>query len=346
MKAAVYDQFRSPLELRDCPDPAPAGHGAVIAVRATGICRSDWHGWQGHDPDIRVPHVPGHELAGEVVAVGRDVRSVRPGERVTLPFVCGCGDCRYCREGQQQVCERQTQPGFTHWGSYAEFVAIEQADLNLVPLPDGVDFVSAASLGCRFATAFRALVAQGRLAAGERLAVHGCGGVGLSAVMIAAALDARVVAIDVDAERLALARELGADVLVDAGADDDVAGAVREATAGGADLSIDAAGSAVSCRNSLASLRRQGRHVQVGLLPAKNGTPLPMDLVIARELELRGSHGMQAPAYPAMLRMVADGRLPIAKLVGRRIDLAAAAAGFGDERYLRGRGITVIDRFA
>lgn len=345
MRAAVYDEFRGPLSVRDCPDPEPSTQGAVIAVRATGICRSDWHGWQGHDPDIRVPHVPGHELAGEVVAVGRDVRRRSVGERVTVPFVCGCGDCRWCREDQQQVCPQQTQPGFTHWGSYAEYVRIEHADVNLVPLPDDVEFADAASLGCRFATAYRAVVAQGRLQAGETLAVHGCGGVGLSAIMIAAARGARVVAVDLDAERLAQAGELGAEMLVDAGRHEDVAAAVRDATDGGADVSIDAAGSAATCRNSVACLRRQGRHVQVGLLPARDGTPLPMDLVIAHELVLVGSHGMQAPAYPAMLDRVADGRLPVAKLVGRRIGLAEAADGFADERYLRGRGITVIERF-
>nr|BFE83119.1 hypothetical protein GCM10020093_057200 [Planobispora longispora] len=180
-------------------------------MEATGLCRSDWHGWQGHDADItRLPHVPGHELAGVLEAVGPEVRGWRPGDRVTIPFVAACGSCTACAAGDQQVCERQTQPGFTHWGSFAEYVAVENADVNLVALPPGMSFTTAASLGCRFATAFRAVVQVGGARPGEWVAVHGCGGVGLSAVMIAAAAGARVVAVDVSAEALRLAGEAGA----------------------------------------------------------------------------------------------------------------------------------------
>ena len=156
-----------------------------MRVKATGVCRSDWHGWVGHDKDITLPHVPGHELAGVVEAVGRDVRKWKRGDRVTVPFVCGCGECPQCQAGHQQVCDHQFQPGFTHWGSFAEFVSIHRADLNLVALPESLAFDTAASLGCRFATSFRAVVDQGRTSAGQWVAVHGCGGVGLSAVMIA-----------------------------------------------------------------------------------------------------------------------------------------------------------------
>ncbi len=160
------------------------------------MCRSDWHAWQGHDGDVVLPHVPGHELAGTVVGVGASVRSWAVGARVTVPFVCACGACAACAAGEQQVCEQQTQPGFTHWGSFAELVALRHADVNLVALPDGMPAAVAASLGCRFATAYRAIGVHGRVAPGDAVAVHGCGGVGLSAVMIAAASGARVVAVD------------------------------------------------------------------------------------------------------------------------------------------------------
>ncbi|MFC7583716.1 alcohol dehydrogenase catalytic domain-containing protein [Nonomuraea antimicrobica] len=177
--------------MRELPDPSPAPHGAVIRVEATGLCRSDWHGWKGHDPDIKaLPHVPGHELAGVVEAVGPDVRGWRPGARVTVPFICACGTCAACATGDQQVCERQTQPGFTHWGSFAEYVAIDHADVNLVAIPEDMAYVTAAGLGCRFATAFRAVAQVGEVRPGEWVAVHGCGGVGLSAVMIATAAGA------------------------------------------------------------------------------------------------------------------------------------------------------------
>ena len=197
MRALVFDSFGGPLEVRDVPAPVPSPDGVVVRVEATGVCRSDWHAWQGHDDDVVLPHVPGHELAGVVEAVGPGVRRHRPGDRVTVPFVCACGRCPQCAAGDHQVCARQTQPGFTHWGSYAELVALEAADVNLVPLPEGVGATTAASLGCRYATAFRAVVQQGRVRPGEWVAVHGCGGVGLSAVQVAVAAGARVVAVDV-----------------------------------------------------------------------------------------------------------------------------------------------------
>ncbi len=323
MRAITFHAFHGPLALESLPDPEPPPHGVVIAVEATGLCRSDWHGWQGHDPDIvAMPHVPGHELAGRVVAVGKDVRQWRGGERVTTPFVCGCGDCVPCRRGDQQVCDHQTQPGFTHWGSFADLVAIHHADVNLVALPDGIDAVTAASLGCRFATSFRAIVDQGRVQSGEWVAVHGMGGVGLSALMIAHATGARVIAVDIDNATLSRARALGATVVLD-GRSDDVVDAIREVTAGGAHVSMDALGSAVTAANSIACLRKNGRHLQVGLLVGADHRPaLPMELVIGRELEIIGSHGMAAHAYPRMLDMIASGLLNPRELVARTVGLA------------------------
>ncbi|WP_084960330.1 zinc-dependent alcohol dehydrogenase family protein [Thermoactinospora rubra] len=323
MRAVVFDRFAGDLDVREVPEPSPAPHGAVIRVEATGLCRSDWHGWQGHDPDITsLPHVPGHELAGVVEAVGPLVRGRRPGARVTVPFVCACGSCTACASGDQQVCERQTQPGFTHWGSFAEYVAIDHADVNLVELPQDMPFATAAALGCRFATAFRAVVQVGGVRPGEWVAVHGCGGVGLSAVMIAAAAGARVVAVDVSPEALELARQAGAAHLLDA-ADGHAADRVRELTGGGADVSIDALGSAPTCAASILGLRRRGRHVQVGLLPGGQ-TPVPMDRVIGYELRVLGSHGMAAHAYGPMLELIRAGTLHPERLVTRTIGLAEA----------------------
>ena len=322
----LYTEFREPPVVREVADPVCPADGVVVRVEATGLCRSDWHGWQGHDPDIVVPHVPGHELAGVIVEVGPDVRRWSVGDRVTVPFVCACGVCGPCLAGDHQVCDNQLQPGFTHWGSFAELVALHRADINLVRLPDELDFVTAAGLGCRFATAHRAVVGQGRVAAGEWVAVHGCGGVGLSAVMIAVAAGARVVAIDIGDAALAAARELGAEATVNASTDD-VAGRVIDVTGGGAHLSIDAIGSAATCFNSIASLRKRGRHVQVGLMVGADArAPLPWDLVVARELEILGSHGMAAHDYAAMLASIADGRLDPSRLVGRTITLDEAPA--------------------
>lgn len=346
MRAAVYESFGGPVVVQSVPDPAPPAGGAVLRVGATGVCRSDWHGWQGHDPDVTLPHVPGHEIAGTVEAVGNGVERWRPGDRVTLPFVCACGECPQCQAGNQQICDRQTQPGFTHWGSYAEFVAVDYADGNLVKLPEDVDFDTAACLGCRFATAFRAVVDRGEVARGQWVAIHGCGGVGLSAVMIASALGASVVAVDIDRGALEIARDNGATEMVVAPATGSVVEAVRDLTNGGAHVSIDAAGSKETCVNSVACLRKRGKHVQVGLLAgADHRPPVPMELVIANELEIHGSHGMQAHRYEQMLGMIADGSLAPGRLLRSRIDLDLAAADFGSRDGFDGPGITVINSF-
>jgi len=340
VKAVVYSRYGATPVLTQAADPACPADGVVIAVGATGVCRSDWHAWKGHDP-VALPHIGGHEFAGVVVTVGPEVRRWRAGDRVTVPFACGCGRCEHCLAGDAQVCPRQTQPGFTGPGSFAELVAVHAADANLVALPGDLDFVTAACLGCRFATAFRAVTAHGRVRPGDWLAVYGCGGVGLSAVMIGAALGARVLAVDVSAAALGRARELGAEAVVDAGTDG-TASAIEEITGGGAHVSIDALGSPALAADSVTCLRRRGRHVQVGLLPG-GPVPLPMDLVIARELEIYGSHGMAARDYPAMLRMVADGTLRPGLLVGEVIGLGQVGRALAamDEPG-SGAGMTVV----
>lgn len=345
MRGALYEAFGGSIEVRDLPDPVAPEGGVVLKVQATGICRSDWHGWMGHDPDIRLPHVPGHELVGTIVELGKGVRNWKLGQRVTMPFVAGCGHCGPCLTGNQQICDHQFQPGFTHWGSFAQFVAIHYADMNLVALPEEMDSVATASLGCRFATAFRALEAQAKVRAGDWVAIHGCGGVGLSAIMIARAMGARIVAVDIDKEKLDMAQKLGAEFRVDSRTVADVPGAIREITGGGAQVSMDALGNPKTCFDSVACLAKGGRHVQVGLLLGDQSRPaLPMDMVVSRELEIYGSHGIQAHRYGAMLGMVASGLLHPELLVTDRYTLEEGVDFLQRMNSFPGSGIRVIDR--
>lgn len=345
MRAAVYNDFQGPITVRDLPDPVPTPTSVVLAVRACGICRSDWHGWMGNDPDIRLPHVPGHELAGEIVSVGSQISNFEIGDRVTVPFAAGCGVCERCRNGDLQICDRQFQPGFTAWGGFAEYVALEYADGNLVLLPDEIDFVTAASLGCRFATAFRAVIDQGRVEPEQWVAVWGCGGVGLSAVMIAAAFGARVIAIDIADDKLEFARSVGAGEVINS-ADFNAVEAVLDITDGGAHISIDALGHPEILFESISSLRKRGRHIQVGIMETgHHSSPVPVDKIIGRELEIIGSHGMQAHRYSEMLGMISSGRLHPQRLVGATLSLDEAAIALTHMNSFAGNGVSVISSF-
>jgi len=342
VRAVVIDAVRGRPEVREVADPKAPVAGVVVRVMATGMCRSDWHAWAGHD-EIAFPHVPGHELAGVVVEVADGVSRWTVGDRVTVPFVCGCGRCEWCVAGNAQVCPDQQQPGFTHWGSFAEYVALHAADTNLVAIPESIDFATAASLGCRFATAYRALVGRARLTEREWVTVVGAGGVGLSTVMIARALGGRVVAVDRNPEALAVAADLGAEhVLLADGSD--IPAAIAELTGGGSHVAVDAVGSEQTCADAILSLRRRGRHVQVGLLPPVDGHPrAPMHRVIGWELDVLGSHGMAAADYPEMLALIEQGRLQPQRLVERTIGLDEAATLLPGFDRATVAGMTMID---
>ena len=346
MRAAYFTEYQGPINIQTVDDPTPSNDGVVIKVGATGLCRSDWHGWMGHDSDVQLPHVPGHEFAGTIVGVGKDIKRWKQGDRVTVPFVSGCGHCPECHSGNHQVCDNQFQPGFTHWGSFAQYVAIDYADTNLIALPDDMEFATAASLGCRFATSFRGVIDQGKVSAGEMVAVHGAGGVGLSAIMIAAAAGAYVIAVDIDDSKLEFAKELGANATLNARTIDDIPTAIKDITRGGVHVSVDALGSEQTCFNSVASLRKRGKHIQIGLMTGDHAhAKVPMDRVVAHELEILGSHGMQAFRYDAMLDMIMTGKLTPQKLIGDRVTLAEGATALMNMDNFVGTGVTVIDRF-
>jgi D-arabinose 1-dehydrogenase-like Zn-dependent alcohol dehydrogenase len=341
---------RKPLVVRELPEQPLPPNGVRIRVEANGICRTDWHIWTGDwswlGIAVPTPHVLGHEFCGVVEEVGPETRNWKKGDRVLVPFSSGDGTCEWCRSGHHNVCDTLLTPGVAYWGGYGRYVSVPFADVNLVRLPDAVPFVDAASMGCRYMTAFHGVVDQGGVRGGEWVAVHGCGGVGLSAVQIAAALGAKVIAVDVSDEKLAVAREEGAAATVNA-AKDNAPQAIMGLTGGGAHVSIDALGIGATCQSSVLSLRKRGRHVQIGLTSsAEQGmVPLPIDVIVLKELQLIGSLGMQAPRFDAMLRMVETGRLKPGKLVHQRIGLEQAAGVLDAMDKFGTVGVTVIDRY-
>lgn len=346
MRAAYYNTFQGPISICDVKEPELPANGVIIQVKASGLCRSDWHGWMGHDPDIQLPHIPGHELAGVVLEAGKEVKKWQPGDRVTVPFSVGCGFCGECQSGNQQICDNYFQPGFTAWGSFAEYVAIPHADSNLVRLPPEVDFVSAAILGCRFITSYRGVVAQGNIKPGQWLVVHGCGGVGLSAILIGVASGARVVAVDILDQKLAEAKKMGAEFILNAQSVTQIPKAVQDITKGGAHISIDALGSTETCINSILCLRKRGKHIQIGLMTGKESMPaIPMGSVIAKELKIIGSHGMQAHQYPPMLDLIRSGKIKLQQLLDKTVSLEEVPLELSQMNQFKGAGVRIIDRF-
>ncbi len=353
MRAAVVEELGQPLVLRDVPEPECPPDGVVIRVGANGICRTDWALWAGDfwsgGAEITPPFVLGHEFSGTVEETGADVRLWRRGDRVIFPMNPGEGHCEMCRSGNQHVCVEAATlvPGVSYWGAFGELVVARHADVNLVRLPDSMGFAESASLACRYMTAFHGLLDQARIRGGERVAIYGAGGgTGLSAVQIAAAVGAEVIAVDIDDTKLLAARELGAAHTVNAAREDPVA-AVHDLTSGGAQVSLDTVGIATTCRQSVLSLRPRGRHVQTGhTTRAEHGVvPLPIDVMMVKELEFLSAFGMQGQRFGSMLAMVEAGRLAPGRVVSRTVGLAEAGSVLADMETYRTWGVVVIDEF-
>ncbi|WP_267643202.1 zinc-dependent alcohol dehydrogenase family protein [Haloarchaeobius amylolyticus] len=353
MRALVLEEYGEPLVLESLDSPEPAEHGAVVEVEACGICRSDWHAWQGHgewaDDQVPLGQVLGHEPAGTVVAVGDQVTELAVGDRVAVPFNLGDGTCPQCRNGHGNVCDDGYALGFEADapGAFAEQVHVPNADFNAVTLPEGVSAEDVAALGCRYVTAFHALSHRAAVGGGDWVAIHGCGGLGLAGVQIASALGASVVAVDVREEPLSMAQRLGADAIVDASATEDVPGAIQERTGGGADVSVDALGRAETCRNSVDCLATRGTHVQLGLTTEaeKGEVALPIDAMTRWDVDFLGSRGMPPSRYDELLTMMASGRLDPGALVTNRVSLAAVSDRLAAMSDYETSGIEVVTEF-
>lgn len=353
MRAAILRSYGEPLAIRELPAPEPTSTGAVVRVDACGVCRSDWHAWKGHGEwaDDRVPRgqVLGHEPAGTVVAVGEDVTRFAPGDAVVVPFSLGDGTCRHCRRGHGNVCADGRALGFEPAapGAFAEQIAVPAADYNLITRPSWLPARDAAALGCRYMTAYHALCERAGITPGDWVAVHGCGGVGLSAVQLAAAAGARVVAVDIDDEALTQARALGATATVHGDADrQTVPQRVRSLTDGGADVSLDALGRAETCQNSVRSVRRRGTHVQVGLTTdAEQGTvDLPTDWMTRWEVSFLGARGMPPTSYNDLVAFVESTDVDPGSLVTRELALEDVSARLAAMDEYAVRGVEVVTR--
>jgi alcohol dehydrogenase len=354
MRAAILKKYGEPLAIESIEDPDPDPNGVVIETETCGICRSDWHAWQGHwdwAEDLYKPvpegQILGHETAGTVVAVGEDVETVHEGDVITVPFNIADGTCGHCRRGDSHMCENGLDLGFAIPGAYAGQVHIPSADYNAVPLPESISPVEAAGLGCRFMTAFHALAHRADIAAGDWVAVHGCGGVGLSAIHIADALGGSVVAVDIKESKLEKATELGANVTIDSTAVDDVPSEICDVTDGGADVSVDALGIAETCQNSVRCLDVKGQHVQIGITTEKEEgvIPLPTDKMVFSELKMVGSKGMPPGRYDEIFRMVEQGKIDPSLVISEHTSLNEVSEKLDAMTDFETVGVPVITEF-
>ncbi|MFB6113993.1 MAG: zinc-dependent alcohol dehydrogenase family protein [Halodesulfurarchaeum sp.] len=353
MKAAVLDQYGEPLEITDVEYPTPDPDGAIVELEACGICRSDWHGWQGDwewiDTKPPLGHILGHEPAGTVVEVGEDIETLSVGDVVAVPFNLADGSCSECKNGRSNICEDLQILGFSEStpGAWAEAFHVPAADFNAVPLPDGVDPIDMAGLGCRFMTSFHGLAHRVDVDAGDWVAVHGCGGIGLSAVHIADALGANVIGIDLIDEKLEKAEELGAVETINASSVDDVPGEVFNITNTGADVAVDALGIAETCQNAMMSLGRRGQHLQIGLTTAdeQGMVSLPTDQAVVMEYEFYGSLGMQPTRYDEIFRMVATDKIDPGKVISETVALEDVSDQLTAMSDFETMGIPVITEF-
>ena len=348
MRAALLVEYDSPLSVTSVPDPDLTPSGAVIRVDACGVCRSDWHVWKGDwrwRMNPALPHILGHEVAGEVIAVGREVKNFRAGMKVTLPFHLSCGHCTWCESGQSNLCDTYTAIGFSVPGGFAELINIPNADESLFELPSGVSPLDAAALGCRVTSAFHGIVDKAHLAAGETMIVFGCGGLGLAAVQIGVALGARVVAVDRNQNALDRAADEGALCLLAEGDSSRIAERARDMTSGGADVTVDALGSVHTLTPALESLKKRGRHLQLGLtgVEEKGFLPTALDSVVKRELAIVGSVGCPRESFESLLALVESGKLEPQRLISRRVGLAGIDNAFIEMSDYTSSGFSIVE---
>ncbi len=334
MRAAVFREAGTPLTVEEIPTPEPGPGEALVRVAGCGMCHTDLHYLDhGVKPFKAPPLVLGHEIAGTVAATGAGVTTRRAGDRVLIPSVYGCGRCQFCRRGRENLCVDMVMLGNNIDGGYAEYVAVPASEL--IPVPASLPLEQASVVADALSTPFHAVRNRARVRVGETVVVVGCGGVGLNVVQCAVAAGGRVIALDLNDARLAVARQLGAFQSINPGAVERVDRKVRELTDGGAEVVFEAIGNPKTMELGFSLLRKGGRMCVIGY------SHEPVTLSAARlmyyELEVMGSLGCGAGEYRDILALVAAGRLTLDPIVSGTLPLADINAGF--DRLRRGEGV-------
>lgn len=319
MRAAVVERFDEDIRIEDAPVPAPAAGQALVRIEASGLCHTDIHAAHGDWPVTPTPpFIPGHEGVGIVEEIADDVTAVRVGDRVALPWLGhACGHCQYCIDGRETLCLEQRNTGYSIDGAFAQYAVADAA--YVVRVPDGVSAVDAAPLTCAGVTTYKAIKVA-RVTPAERVAVFGIGGLGHLALQYARLVGGITVAVDVTEEKLDLAKELGADQVVNAATEDPVA-AIQ--AAGGADVAVVLAANSAVFDQAYRSLRRGGRLVCVAL--PKDGTfPVPIfDLVLGGKSVIGSIVGTREDLRE-VFALHAAGRTRVISEVRRLDDVAAS----------------------
>lgn len=307
MKAVRYYGPNKPLKVEEIALPKIKDNEVLVKVKAAGICHTDLHfldgtltPWKGE-----LPLILGHEIAGEVYEIGKNVKKVKKGDRVVVNNNIGCGACEYCKTGHQNICPSLDQIGFTVDGGYAEYVKAPEG--NLIKLPDNVSYEAGSVLPCAGGSAYHALVSTAGLKKGETLMINGFGGLGTMALQIAKNIGAKVIVVDVAEDKLQLAKKMGADGMIN-GAKANVPEEVKKLTGGkGADVIVEFVGRKQTMENAMNSLAKMGRYVIVGY--TKDHLDLIPLLISVGEYRILGSVAYTHDDLAAMVKLAHEGKI-------------------------------------
>ncbi|MEJ2343437.1 MAG: zinc-binding dehydrogenase [Gemmatimonadales bacterium] len=334
MRAAVFHGAESGLSIEEVPTPSPVPGEALVRVAGCGMCHTDLHYLDHGVPTFKPPPIIlGHEAAGTVAAVGEGVTDWSEGDRVLIPAVLSCGRCRFCRMGRENLCERLEMLGNHIDGAYAEYVAVNASEL--VAVPEEIPLDKASVIADAVSTPYHAVKHRGRVRTGDTVAVVGCGGVGLNIVQCAAAAGGRVIAIDLNEERLEIARTLGAEETINPEGVERLDKHVRKLTGGGVDVAFEAIGQPATVEMAFSLLRKGARLCVIGF--SHEPATIPVGKLMFFELEMVGSLGCGGGDYPEIVELVRQGKLQLDPVVSGTIPLEEIEEGF--DRLRRGEGV-------